>query len=191
MQKGDVNAAADLVDFPVIMLSDDSKGVAKSFNASREQWVGIFTPWRLTFGLAMKMSGKHTPTFLSDTLVALIEQEQHVGKMKGKWNAMAADGRRRQSGSSLVMAERAGDMPAVAPAAAAKAASARSCQEVASGRWRPLQRHEATRKTDGVAFLFLGVFLLFRRVSVPDSRRPLPDWLRRRAIGNATAMNLH
>ena len=30
MMKGDVAAAADLCDFPIIMLSDDSKGVAKS-----------------------------------------------------------------------------------------------------------------------------------------------------------------
>jgi hypothetical protein len=90
MMKGDVNAAADLVDFPVIMLSDDSKGVAKSFNASREQWVGIFTPFATNRPKDMKMTSKHTPTFLSDTLAVSIEQNgMTMGKMKGKYNAMA------------------------------------------------------------------------------------------------------
>ena len=126
MKAGDVNAAAALVDFPVIMLSDDSKGVAKSFNASREQWVGIFTPFATNKPKDLKMSGKHTPTFLSDTLAVSIEQNSmSAGKMKGKWNAMAVvtvvDGKWKFK----QMAEAGwGDMPAAAPAAAAKAASA-------------------------------------------------------------------
>jgi hypothetical protein len=126
MMKGDVNAAADLVDFPVIMLSDDSKGVAKSFNASREQWVGIFTPFATNKPKDMKMSGKHTPTFLSDTLAVSIEQNSmSAGKKKGKWNAMAVvtvvDGKWKFK----QMAEAGwGDMPAAAPAAAAKPAPA-------------------------------------------------------------------
>jgi hypothetical protein len=90
MMKGDVNAAADLCDFPVIMLSDDSKGMARSFEASREQWLGIFTPLAVNRPKDMKMSGKHTPTFLSDTLAVTIEQNSmSAGKLKGKWNAMA------------------------------------------------------------------------------------------------------
>ena len=90
MMKGDVAAAADLCDFPIIMLSDDSKGVAKAFNASKEQWVGIFTPFATNRPKDMKMSSKHTPTFLSDTLAVSIEQtSMSAGKMKGKYNAMA------------------------------------------------------------------------------------------------------
>jgi hypothetical protein len=124
MHKGDVAAAADLCDFPVIMLSDDSKGVAKSFNASREQWVGIFTPFATNMPKDVKMSGKHTPTFLSDTLAVSIEQNSFSGKMKGKWNAMSVvtlvDGKWKFK----QMAEAGwGDMPA-APASAAKAAPA-------------------------------------------------------------------
>jgi hypothetical protein len=126
MKAGDVNAAADLVDFPVIMLSDDSKGVAKSFNASRAQWVGIFTPFATNKPKDMKMSGKHTPTFLSDTLAVSIEQNSmSAGKMKGKWNAMAVvtvvDGKWKFK----QMAEAGwGDMPSAPAAAAANANSA-------------------------------------------------------------------
>jgi hypothetical protein len=87
-KKGDVNAAADLVDFPVIMLSDDSKGVAKSFYATREQWVGMMTPAMSSMPKDAKMSAKHTPTFLSDTLVVSIEDNSYsAGKMKGKWKS--------------------------------------------------------------------------------------------------------
>ena len=124
MMKGDVNAAADLVDFPVIMLSDDSKGVAKSFNASREQWVGIFTPFATNRPKDAKMSGKHTPTFLSDTLAVSIEQNSmSAGKKKGKWNAMAVVNVVDGKWKFKQMAEAGwGDMTPAA-AAAAKAAA--------------------------------------------------------------------
>jgi ketosteroid isomerase-like protein len=90
MKKGDVNAAADLIDFPVIMLSDDSKGVAKTFNANREQWTSIFAPFAQNMPKDMKMTSKHTPTFLSDTLAVSIEQNSMaMGKTHGKWNAMS------------------------------------------------------------------------------------------------------
>jgi hypothetical protein len=120
MMKGDVAAAADLVDFPVIMMSDDSKGVVKSFNASREQWVGIFTPFATNRPKDMKMSSKHTPTFLSDTLAVSIEQtSMSAGKMKGKYNAMAVVAVVDGKWKFKQMAEAGwGDMPS-APAAAA------------------------------------------------------------------------
>ena len=126
MMKGDVNAAADLVDFPVIMLSDDSKGVAKSFNASREQWVGIFTPFATNRPKDMKMSGKHTPTFLSDTLAVSIEQtSMTMGKVKGKWNGFAVLNLVDGKWKFKQMAEAGwGDMPAKPAAAEAKGAPA-------------------------------------------------------------------
>jgi hypothetical protein len=122
MMKGDVNAAADLCDFPVIMLSDDSKGVVRNFEASREQWLGIFTPMAVNRPKDVKMSGKHAPTFLSDTLAVSIEQNSMSGKIKGKWNAMAVltlvDGKWKFK----QLAEAGwGDM-APAPSAAAKGA---------------------------------------------------------------------
>ena len=123
MMKGDVNAAADLCDFPVIMLSDDSKGVAKSFNASREQWLGLFGPMATNRPKDVKMSGKHTPTFLSDTLAVAIEQNSmSMGKMKGKWNGMAVLTQVDGKWKFKQMAEAGwGDMPAPAAAASAGA----------------------------------------------------------------------
>jgi hypothetical protein len=123
MMKGDVAAAADLCDFPVIMMSDDSTGKAKAFNASREQWTSIFTPFATNRPKDMKMSGKHTPTFLSDTLAVSIETNgMTMGKTKGKWNAMAVVTQVDGKWKFKQMAEAGwGDMPAPAAAAFNKA----------------------------------------------------------------------
>jgi hypothetical protein len=138
MKKGDVNAAADLVDFPVVMLTDDSKGAAKVNNITRDQWIAIFTPYITNMPKDMKMSMKHTPTFLSDTLAVSIEQNSmSMGKVKGKWAAMSAltlvDGKWKFK----QMAEAGwGDMgpPSMAGAAAAKpvAAAAAPAKPVAA-----------------------------------------------------------
>jgi hypothetical protein len=89
MKAGDVNAAADLVDFPVIMLTDDSTGTVQHFNATRDQWVGMMTPM-MAQAKDVKHSAKHTPYFLSDTLAVSIEDiSMTAGKTKGKWKAMS------------------------------------------------------------------------------------------------------
>jgi ketosteroid isomerase-like protein len=90
MKKGDVNAAADLVEFPVVMLTDDSKGAVKVSNATRDQWVAMFGPMITNTPKDMKMSNKHAATFLSDTLAVSIEQNSmSMGKVKGKWASMS------------------------------------------------------------------------------------------------------
>jgi hypothetical protein len=125
MTKGDINAAADLVDFPIIMLSDDSKGAAKHYNATREQWIAIFAPMVQNMPKDMKMTSKHTPTFLSDTLAVSIESNgMTMGKVKGKWNAMSVltlvDGKWKFK----QMAEAGwGDMPPPAAVGAGKPAA--------------------------------------------------------------------
>jgi len=89
-KKADVEAAADVIDFPVIMLSDDSQGEVKHFTATREQWVGMMTPFMTNMPKDMKMSHKHTAHFLSDTLaVAVTEDRMTMGKTRGKWKGMA------------------------------------------------------------------------------------------------------
>src|SRR5262245_13395695 len=89
-KKGDVETLADHVDFPVIMLTDDSMGVAKHFNATREQWVAIMKPMATGMPKEMKMSHKHTVHFLSDTLAVAIEDNRmSKGKMQGKWKGMS------------------------------------------------------------------------------------------------------
>jgi hypothetical protein len=89
MKKQDVNAFADLVDFPVIMLSDDSKGQVQWFAAPREQFVNMFKG--IMAGPPPKdMKHKHTAHFLSDDLaVAIEEMSGTMGTMKGKWKAMS------------------------------------------------------------------------------------------------------
>jgi hypothetical protein len=89
-KSGDVNAAAELVDFPVIMLSDDSTGAPKHFSATREQWVAMMKPMAENMPKDVKMSHKHSAHFLSDTLAVAIEENgmQH-GKVKGKWKSLS------------------------------------------------------------------------------------------------------
>jgi hypothetical protein len=88
-KSGDINALAENIDFPVIMLSDDSSGAVKWFPASREQWMSMMMPMMANMPKDVKMTHKHTPTFLSDTLAVAIEEESISGKMKGKWKSMS------------------------------------------------------------------------------------------------------
>jgi hypothetical protein len=89
-KKKDVEALAANVDFPVIMLSDDSKGETKFFTATREQWIGLMRPMVNMPHDKMKMSHKHQVHFLSDTLAAAIEENGlTMGKTKGKWKAVS------------------------------------------------------------------------------------------------------
>jgi hypothetical protein len=85
---GDVSAAAENVDFPVIMLTDDATGTAKHTMLTREQWVAMMKPFVTNMPKDMKMSHKHTPYFLSDTLAAVIEETSVSGKTKGKWKGL-------------------------------------------------------------------------------------------------------
>jgi hypothetical protein len=127
---GDVNAAADLVDFPVIMLSDDSAGAASSFNATREQWIKIMKPAMENHPKDMKMKHKQAPHFLSDTLAVTIEEtSMSHGKMKGKWKSMSVLNLKDGKWKFKEMAQAGwGDMkvpPATASAGAPPATTAR------------------------------------------------------------------
>jgi hypothetical protein len=89
MKKSDVNAMADLVDFPVIMLSDDSKGQAQYFSATREQFIDMMKPM-MSQPPPKDMKHKHSAQFLSDDLAVSIEENSGtMGKEKGKWKAMS------------------------------------------------------------------------------------------------------
>lgn len=85
-KKGDVNALADLVEFPLIMMSDNSKGEEKHFEASREQFVGMMQGM-VNMPKDLKMTDKHTPTFISDSLVVAVgNMTMTMGKVKGSWH---------------------------------------------------------------------------------------------------------
>jgi ketosteroid isomerase-like protein len=89
-KKGDVNALADMVDFPVIMLSDDSKGEVKHFAATREQWMGMMQQFVQGMPKDAQMKHKQTAYFLSDDLaVAIEDHSMSMGKVKGSWKAMS------------------------------------------------------------------------------------------------------
>jgi hypothetical protein len=86
-QKGDVNAVADNIDFPVIMLSDDSTGAARHYEATREQWIAMMTPMVTNMPKDVKHQMKHTAHFLSDTLGLVVEDTTLSGKVKGKFKS--------------------------------------------------------------------------------------------------------
>jgi Domain of unknown function (DUF4440) len=88
-KKKDIEAAAANVDFPVVMLSDNSRGEVQHFNATREQWIGFMKPMMDMPHDGIKMSHKHQVHFLSDTLAVAIEDNSLSGKMKGKWKGMS------------------------------------------------------------------------------------------------------
>jgi hypothetical protein len=112
-KSGDVDAAAENVDFPVIMLTDDSSGTAKSFNASREQWVAIMRPMLTNMPKDLKTTHKHDVTFLSDTLAVAIEDNgMSSGAVKGKWKSMSVVTLKDGKWKFKQMAEAGwGDMP--------------------------------------------------------------------------------
>ena len=112
-KSGDVNAAADNLDFPVVMLSDDSTGAAKSFLATREQWVEIMRPFITNAPKDVKMTHKHDVHFLSDTLAVAVEDNgMTMGKTRGKWKSLSVLTLRDGKWKFKEMAEAGwGDMP--------------------------------------------------------------------------------
>jgi len=67
--KGDVEAAAALVDFPVLMVTDDSKGEAGGELWSREQWVEMMKPfYAQPMPAGSTTHGKPTIVLVSDSL---------------------------------------------------------------------------------------------------------------------------
>ncbi len=87
-KKGDVNAMADLVDFPVMMVTDDAKGVESHSEWTREMWVKMMEPFLKNAPKDMKSSHKRTVHFLSDDLAFVdIDETMTMGKTKGSWHA--------------------------------------------------------------------------------------------------------
>ena len=68
---GDLEAAAALVDFPVTMVTDDSKGEAMGEAWSREQWTKVMKPFYDKPMKDMKVTHKPTIFLLSDSLASV------------------------------------------------------------------------------------------------------------------------
>lgn len=70
-KKGDIEAAAALVDFPVLMVTDDKKGQASGEAWSREQWIEVMTPFYKKPMGDMKLSHKPTIFLVTDSLASV------------------------------------------------------------------------------------------------------------------------
>lgn len=89
-RKGDVEAMAARVDFPVMMITDNGAGVPSSVMWDRAAWVETMKK-----GLAGMPSPKDTkwakktkPTFISDS-IAMVEEANDItlGKVNDKWTS--------------------------------------------------------------------------------------------------------
>jgi hypothetical protein len=71
-KEGDLGAAVALIDFPVLMATDDSRGEAHAQAWSREQWAAAMKPF---YAKPMSMQVKHEPTIsvLSDSLATVVD----------------------------------------------------------------------------------------------------------------------
>jgi len=70
--KGDVQAAAALMDFPVLMVTDTAKGEAVAGSWSREQWIEMMTPFYAKPMPAGTVShGKPVIVLVSDSLATV------------------------------------------------------------------------------------------------------------------------
>lgn len=107
-RKGDVNAAADLVDYPVLMITDDSKGNAMGEPWARERWIQVMEPFYRHPNPNMHTKHKTTVFLLSNSLASVedvvtvkmgakiftVRSGNMVIKKGGKWlfKAMAEGG---------------------------------------------------------------------------------------------------
>jgi hypothetical protein len=89
-KKGDLEAAAALVDFPVLMVTDDSKGEAMTDSWDRERWMEVMRPFYKPMP-GVKMTDKPTVSMLTDSLAAVVNQ----------WTMTAA--KKTRSGRSAVL----------------------------------------------------------------------------------------
>jgi uncharacterized protein (TIGR02246 family) len=70
-KKGDLDAAAALVDFPVTMITDDSKGQGSGVAWSREQWAQVMKPFYEQPMKDAKVTHKPTVFLVSDSLASV------------------------------------------------------------------------------------------------------------------------
>lgn len=121
---GDLEAAATLVHFPVLMATDDAKGEASAEPWTREQWVEVMKPMYAKPMSDAKMAHNPTIYLVSDSLAVVGDAwSMTLGKKKmtGRSAAMLVrvDGSWRFAG---MMESGWGDMPGMDSAASGGAA---------------------------------------------------------------------
>jgi uncharacterized protein (TIGR02246 family) len=70
-KRGDIEAAAALVDFPVLMATDDAKGEGMAESWSREEWMEVMRPFYAKPMTDVKVTHKPNIFLLSDSLAAV------------------------------------------------------------------------------------------------------------------------
>lgn len=80
-KKGDLEAAASVIDFPVLMVTDDKKGEAGGETWSREQWVQVMTPF---YSKPMEGTMKHKPAIFLVTDSLATANVEWTMKERGK-----------------------------------------------------------------------------------------------------------
>jgi hypothetical protein len=73
-KKGDLSAAAALVDFPVLMVTDDLKGQAMSGSWDKEKWTKVMEPFYKHPMQGVKVTHKPTIFMISDSLASVDDQ---------------------------------------------------------------------------------------------------------------------
>jgi hypothetical protein len=100
---GDLDTAVALVDFPVMMITDDSKGEAMGEAWSREQWIEVMKPFYDKPMKDMKITHKPSIFLLSDSLASVDDvvtmtmggktitsrNSMFVIRKEGKWRVKA------------------------------------------------------------------------------------------------------
>lgn len=113
-QKGDVETMASMVDFPVMMMTDNSKGVFSESNMSRDQWMAVMKPGMDPAKMKdVKMSHSGKCFLLSDDLASCEAVAGfQMGKMKGQFNTQSIMVRKDGKWMMKSMMESGwGDMP--------------------------------------------------------------------------------
>src|SRR5262249_11698191 len=82
-KKMDLSAFLSHIDFPVFMLTDDTKGVPKAEAWSQEQYAAMMKPMMENMPKDVKVTHKPTVTVLSDSLVNVTDDfTMTMGKQK-------------------------------------------------------------------------------------------------------------
>jgi hypothetical protein len=97
-RKGDLEAAAALIDFPVMMITDSKSGEAMGDPWSREQWEQVMKPFYEKPMADMKVTHSPTIFFLSDNLASVDD----------KWT-MTTAGKKMTGRSSSIAIRKGGE----------------------------------------------------------------------------------
>jgi hypothetical protein len=119
---GNLDALLGAIDFPVIMLSDDSTGAIQHFSATREQFAQLMKPMLTGMPKDLKMKHKRDYHFLSDTLALVVENSNmSMGDVKGKWKGFSVVTKKEDGSWKIKQLSEAGwgDMKPPASASAA------------------------------------------------------------------------